>query len=201
MGVAAADPDATTISVPDPFGVSFVGNPDLTCQTGDASENIAYGYQTIDFDSSNFSSVFTSNVTVDGQLLNLSTNPLIDSGLQANVIDKVDFNGLFNGFAEQQILLRALPAPPPLAMASTKRHRCLAGYAGGYLRCVVDGGRGTPTVRRCQIRPRCLLPGSRPHNDAVRLLVLTRDRTRQTSPVGAHAPTGNCRVSCRDGAS
>jgi hypothetical protein len=53
--VAAADPDATTISVPDPFGVSFVGNPDLT---GDASENIAYGYQTIDFDSSNFSSVF-----------------------------------------------------------------------------------------------------------------------------------------------
>jgi hypothetical protein len=38
-------------------------------------------------------------------------NPLIDSGLQANVIDKVDFNGLFNGFAEQQILLRALPAP------------------------------------------------------------------------------------------
>jgi hypothetical protein len=58
MGVAAADPDATTISVPDPFGVSFVGNPDLTYQTGDASENIAYGYQTIDFDSSNFSSVF-----------------------------------------------------------------------------------------------------------------------------------------------
>ena len=93
MGVAAADPDATTISVPDPFGVSFVGNPDLTYQTGDASENIAYGYQTIDFDSSNFSSVFTSNVTVDGQPLNLSTNPLIANDLQADMIDKLQSNG------------------------------------------------------------------------------------------------------------
>jgi hypothetical protein len=30
MGVAAADPDATTISVPDPFGVSFVTAPDFS---------------------------------------------------------------------------------------------------------------------------------------------------------------------------
>ena len=54
MGVATADPDAITISVPDPFGVTFPDAPDITYQIGDASENIAYGNQTIDFDSSNF---------------------------------------------------------------------------------------------------------------------------------------------------
>lgn len=41
MGVAAADPDATTITVPDPFGVSFVGSPDISYQTGNATEDIA----------------------------------------------------------------------------------------------------------------------------------------------------------------
>lgn len=54
MGVATADPDATTISVPDPFGVTLEGNPDITYQTGDTSEDIAYGHQMINFDSSNF---------------------------------------------------------------------------------------------------------------------------------------------------
>jgi hypothetical protein len=109
MGVAAADPDATTISVPDPFGVTFPGVPDITYQTGDASEDIAYGHQMIDFDSSNFGSsvdqFFTSNnVLVNGQPLNLDTNPLIANDLQADIIDKLQSNGQ----SEQQILLPAI---------------------------------------------------------------------------------------------
>jgi hypothetical protein len=34
MGVATADPDATTIAVPEPFGVTFLNAPDITYQTG-----------------------------------------------------------------------------------------------------------------------------------------------------------------------
>jgi hypothetical protein len=89
MGVAAADPDATTISVPDPFGVSFVGNPDLTYQTGDAPTATRRS-TSIPATSRQF---FTSNVTVDGQPLNLSTNLLIANDLQADMIDKLQSNG------------------------------------------------------------------------------------------------------------
>jgi hypothetical protein len=107
MGVAAADPDATTVSVPDPFGVTFVGPADITYQTANASEGIAYGHETLNFDSANFApsveQFFANNVTVDGQPLNVSTNPLTDSGLQADIIDKV-----FNGNQEQQILLPSI---------------------------------------------------------------------------------------------
>ena len=35
----------------------------------------------------------------------MANNPLTAHGLQANVIDNVQFNNLFNGLAEQQILL------------------------------------------------------------------------------------------------
>ena len=109
LGVAAADPDATTISVPDPFGVTFVGAPDFSYQTGDASEGIAYGQQTIDLDSANFGpyvdQFFTDNVTVDGQPLNLSTNPLIASDVQADIIDKLQTNGV----EQQQIVLPSIP--------------------------------------------------------------------------------------------
>jgi hypothetical protein len=47
-------------------------------------------------------------VTVNGQPLNLSTNPLTDPDVHANVIDKVQYNGLFDGLAEQQILLPSI---------------------------------------------------------------------------------------------
>jgi hypothetical protein len=74
----------------------------------DASENIAYGHQTIDFDSSNFGQsvdqFFTSNVTVDNQPLNLTTNPLIANDLSTDIIDKLQSNGQ----AEQQILLLSI---------------------------------------------------------------------------------------------
>jgi hypothetical protein len=108
MGVAAADPDATTVSVLDPFGVTFVGSPDITYQTSDALEGIAYGHQTANFDSSSFApyadQFFASNVTVDGQPLNLTTNPLADSGVQTDIIDKLELGGL----QEQQILLPSI---------------------------------------------------------------------------------------------
>ena len=98
--------------VPDPFG-SLTGDPDITYQTGDVFANTAYGSQTFDFDSNDLSQpvqqFFASNVTTeDGQPLNLSTLPPSDLDVQANVIDKVNFNGLFNGFAEQQILLPSI---------------------------------------------------------------------------------------------
>jgi hypothetical protein len=107
MGVAAADPDASTVSVPDPFGVTFVGPTDFSYQTSDATEGVAYGQQTLNFDSSSFApsvdQFFINNVTVDGQPLNLSTNPLTDNGLQGIVIDKVMSTG-----DEQQVLLPAI---------------------------------------------------------------------------------------------
>jgi hypothetical protein len=108
VGVASADLDATTISVPDPFGVTFVGAPDFTYQTGDATQDIAYGHQTIDLDSANFGpnvdQFFADNVTVNGTPLNLSTNPLIDNGVQADIIDKLQTNGV----EQQQILLPSI---------------------------------------------------------------------------------------------
>jgi hypothetical protein len=109
LGVASADLDATTISVPDPFGVTFVGAPDFTYQTGDANFDAAYGHQTLNFDSATLApyvqQFFADNVTVNGQPLNLSTNPFTDSGVQSTIIDKLESNG----FAEQQILLPSVP--------------------------------------------------------------------------------------------
>lgn len=109
MGVAAADPDAAAVTVPDPFGVTFVGDPDITYQTGNATEDIAYGHQTLNFDSANLSpsveQFFLNNVTVDGRPLNLETNPLIANNLQTDVIDKLESNGA----EQQQVLLPAIP--------------------------------------------------------------------------------------------
>lgn len=108
MGVAAADPDAAAVTVNDPFGVTFVGAPDITYQTSDASEAIAYSHQTVNFDTAavapSVEQFFVNNVTVDGQPLNPSSNPLADAGLQADVIDKLQSDGE----AQQQILLPSI---------------------------------------------------------------------------------------------
>lgn len=84
MGVATADPDATTVSLTDPFGVTVNDGPYFTYQTGNATEGIAYGHETIIFDSANFApsveQFFTSN---------LGSNPIADSGISADIIDKV----------------------------------------------------------------------------------------------------------------
>jgi hypothetical protein len=138
MGVATADPDATSISVPDPFGVTFSGTPDITYETGDASEDIAYGNQTIDFDSSNFGQsvdqFFTSNVTVGGQPLNLSTNPLIANDLSTDIIDKLQSNGQ----AEQQILLPSI-AGTNIDSGVIGIHNLGDGYAYEYIDLVGPG--------------------------------------------------------------
>jgi putative intracellular protease/amidase len=108
MGVAVATPDASDVSVPDPFGITFAGDPNFSYQMSDAVEGIAYGHQAVNFDSAAFApsveQFFTNNVTVDGQPLNLSTNPLTDPGVQATIIDKVEYNGN----TEQQILLPSI---------------------------------------------------------------------------------------------
>jgi hypothetical protein len=139
MGVAAADPDATTISVPDPFGVTFTGTPDFTYQTGDASEDIAYGQQLINLDSSNFGSsvdqFFTnSNVLVNGQPLNLTTNPLSDPNVHVDIIDKLQSNGQ----SEQQILLPAIQGTN-IESGVIGIHNLGDGYAYEYIDLVGPG--------------------------------------------------------------
>jgi hypothetical protein len=108
MGVASADLDATTVSVPDPFGITFLGAPDFTYQTGDASFDAAYGHQTLDFDSATLApyvqQFFADNVTVHGQPVSVA-NPFTDSDVHSTIIDKLESNG----FAEQQILLPSVP--------------------------------------------------------------------------------------------
>jgi len=98
MGVAAADPDATTVSLTDPFGVTVTDAPDFTYTDSNATESIAYGQETINFDSANFApsveQFFTSN---------LGSNP-INADVTADIIDKVQPDGE----TEQQILLPAI---------------------------------------------------------------------------------------------
>jgi hypothetical protein len=138
IGVAAADPDATSISVPDPFGVSFVGAPDITYQTADASEGIAYGQQTIDFHSAAFGQsvdqFFTSNVLVNGQPLNLTTNPLAADGLSVDIIDKLQSSGA----AQQQILLPHI-AGTNIDSGVIGIHNFGDGYAYEYIDLVGPG--------------------------------------------------------------
>jgi hypothetical protein len=138
IGVASADPDATTITVPDPFGVTFVGDPDITYQTGNATEDIAYGHQTLNFDSANLSpsveQFFLNNVTVDGHPLNLESNPLIANNLQADVIDKLESNGA----AQQQILLPAIPGTN-IESGVIGIHSLPGGYAYEYIDLVGPG--------------------------------------------------------------
>jgi len=138
MGVAAADPDATTISVPDPFGVTFVGAPDITYQTGNATDDIAYGNQTINLESANLGpsveQFFLNNVTVDGQPLNLNTNPLTDSGVQTVIIDKLESDGA----AQQQILLPSIPGTN-IESGVIGIHSLGDGYAYEYIDLVGPG--------------------------------------------------------------
>jgi hypothetical protein len=102
--IAAADPDATTITVPDPFGVTF-GEPDFTYEANNATQAIAYGQQTIEFASGKLSApveqFFFQNVTYNDEPLS-STN-VLDATLSADIINKVQ-----DGLGTQQHVL--LPA-------------------------------------------------------------------------------------------
>ncbi len=89
-------------SLSDPFG-SLAGSPDITYQTGDVFGNTAYGSQTFDFNTNDlppFAQQFFSSNDVSTAAL---TAPV-----QANVIDTVSYNGLFDGLKEQQILLPSI---------------------------------------------------------------------------------------------
>jgi hypothetical protein len=101
MGVAAADPDATTITVPDPFGFSLEGSPDITYETSDATESIAYGHQTIDFNSASISSPVEQFFTNNG----INTTALTGDNLPVDIIDKLQTGGE----SQQQILLPEIP--------------------------------------------------------------------------------------------
>jgi hypothetical protein len=102
-GIAAADPDATTIVVPDPFGFSLSGTPDFSYTASNASQAIAYGGDTIDFDSAKLSApveqFFFNNVTYNDEPLS-STN-VLNAAVQADIINKLQ-DGLGT---QQQILL------------------------------------------------------------------------------------------------
>lgn len=101
-GIAAADPDATTLSVPDPFGFTLTGSPDFSYTADTASQAIAYGQQTIDFNSGALSApveqFFSQYVTTTGG------QPLPDdftASLDADVVNKIQ-DGLGT---QQQIIL------------------------------------------------------------------------------------------------
>jgi hypothetical protein len=108
MGVATADPDATTITVPDPFGFTLEGSPNITYETSDASESIAYGNQTIDFDSANISSSveqFFTNNDINTTALTDAVDSAGSNGLPVDIIDKLQTGGE----SQQQILLPEIP--------------------------------------------------------------------------------------------
>lgn len=108
MGVAAADPDATTITVSDPFGFTLEGPPDMTYETSDATESIAYGHQTIDFDAASISSSveqFFTNNDINTTALTGAVDSAGSDGLPVDIIDKLQTGGE----SQQQILLPAIP--------------------------------------------------------------------------------------------
>jgi hypothetical protein len=129
MGVATADPDATTVSLPDPFGVTTVGSPDFIYTTSTATESIAYGNETINFDSADFApsveQFFTSN---------LGSNPITDSGIAADIIDKVKPDGE----TEQQILLPSIPGTD-IQSGVIDLHNWGDGYGYDYIDLVGPG--------------------------------------------------------------
>lgn len=138
MGIAAANPDATSVDLSNPFGITYDGDPTFTYQTGNASQDIAYGHQTVGFDSSNFApyvhDFFTSNVTVDGQPIDLSNIPSTFDGLQANIIDKATSYG----YEEQQILLPSIPGTN-IESGVIDLHNFGNGYGYDYIDLVGPG--------------------------------------------------------------
>jgi hypothetical protein len=128
MGVAAADPDATTVSLTDPFGVT-VTDPDFTQTLSSATESYAYGNETVNFDTSNLSSAveqfFTSNV---------GSSPINVDNVSADIVDKV----LPGGETEQQILLPAISGTD-IQSGVIDLHNWGGGYGYDYIDLVGPG--------------------------------------------------------------
>ncbi|WP_428339330.1 hypothetical protein [Mycobacterium sp.] len=135
--VAAADPDATTVAVPDPFGVTFPSSPVFTYQASDAAEGIAYGHQSIDFDSANLSQpveqFFLNNVTVNGAPIT-SMNELAASNVQTDVIDKLQ-----DGLGSQQQILLPHIADTNIQSGVIGIHDFGGGYGYAYIDLVGPG--------------------------------------------------------------
>jgi hypothetical protein len=93
----------------DPFGIELTGNPDFDYQTAGVFGNTAYGTQDVSFDSSSLSTFaqkfFEDNVTIDGQAFGPSSTLDVS---QANIIDSLNYTGIDNGFATQQLFLPAI---------------------------------------------------------------------------------------------
>jgi hypothetical protein len=93
----------------DPFGIALQGTPDFNYQTAGVFGNTGYGDQGVQFDSSSLSSFaqkfLEDNVTIDGQAF--GPNSTLDVS-QANIIDSLNYTGIDNGFATQQLFLPAL---------------------------------------------------------------------------------------------
>ncbi len=93
----------------DPFGIELQGTPDFNYQTAGVFGNTGYGDQDVQFDSSSLSSFaqkfFDDNVTIGGQAF--GPNSTLDVS-QANIIDSLNYTGIDNGFATQQLFLPAI---------------------------------------------------------------------------------------------
>jgi hypothetical protein len=92
-----------------PFGIELQGTPDFNYQTAGVFGNTGYGDQDVQFDSSSLSSFaqkfFEDNVTIDGQAFGPSSTLDVS---QANIIDSLNYTGIDNGFATQQLFLPAI---------------------------------------------------------------------------------------------
>ena len=129
MGVASADPDAETVSITDPFGVTVVPDTTVFTQTlSSATESYAYGTESINFDTSNLSSAveqfFTSNVG----------SSTINTPATADIVDKV----LPGGETEQQILLPAINGTD-IQSGVIDLHNWGGGYGYDYIDLVGPG--------------------------------------------------------------
>ena len=93
----------------DPFGIELQGTPDFNYQTAGVFGNTGYGDQGAQFESSDLSSFaqkfFEDNVTIDGQAFGPSSTLDVS---QANIIDSLNYSGIDNGLATQQLFLPAI---------------------------------------------------------------------------------------------
>ncbi len=139
-GTAAADVGAETVTVNDPFGVSFT-DPDFGYTAGNALQSIAYASdQTIDFNSGSLSQpveqFFLNNVTVDGQALS-STN-VLDTSVSADIINKLQ-----DGLGSQQQIVFGPIADTNIQSGVIGIHDFGDGYGYAYIDLV---GPGTTSV-------------------------------------------------------
>ncbi len=110
MSVAGAAPgDSGNGGEANMFGLTPASAIDITSQTGEVYQNVAYGTQTFDFNSNDMTpwiaNFLTKHVTFEGNPISFdSDNPVTVEGFEAAVIDKI----WFGGFAEQQILFPAI---------------------------------------------------------------------------------------------